>query len=358
MVATCWCTAGYAVTNFVSTAGGIFEPSALTINVGDTIVWIQEDVTEHTVTSDDLLFGSPTLNFDERFSYTFDSPGFYRYYCTFHGGIGGAGMSGVVTVSEPGDNLPPDTPINQSPPNNATNQPVAGQLRASAFSDPDAIDFHRASQWILRYATNAALALDSGEVTAAGMLTTYHPTGLLEGASYDWQVRYKDGRGAWSLYSAPTRFTTLVSFNQPGVGLLASYNNIADFTSPLAVVTNATINFNWGSARPHRRITADAFAVRWEGSLLPRFTEQYQVQFQYHGRARVWVNNQLLIDEWNACSFSQTRRGAVSLVGGQLAAVRVEYAADPAGALAILRWASPSLPLEVIPTTRLFPQPP
>jgi len=123
-------------------------------------------------------------------------------------------------------------------------------------------------------------------------------------------------------------------------------------------VTNAAINFNWGTARPHRRVTADAFAVRWEGSLLPRFTEPYQVQFQYHGRARVWVNQQLLVDDWNGCSFAQARRATVSLVAGQLAAVRIEYAADPAGALAILRWASPSLPLEVVPTTRLFPQAP
>ena len=70
------------------------------------------------------------------------------------------------------------------------------------------------------------------------------------------------------------------------------------------------------------------------------------------------MNNQLLIDEWNGCSFSQTRRGLISLVAGQLTAVRVEYVADPSGALAILRWTSPGLPMEVVPTTRLFPYAP
>jgi hypothetical protein len=118
------------------------------------------------------------------------------------------------------------------------------------------------------------------------------------------------------------------------------------------------VNFDWGTTRPHRRITADNFAVRWEGSVLPEFTERYDFQFQYRGRARVWVNNQLLINEWAGCPFSQTRRGGINLVGGQLATIRVEYIADPAGALAALRWTSPSLPMQIIPSTRLFPPSP
>src|SRR5262249_48624847 len=128
--------------------------------------------------------------------------------------------------------------------------------------------------------------------------------------------------------------------------------------SPLVVETNATVNFSWGNGRPNRRITADNFAVRWEGSILPQYTEQYAIQFQYRGQARVWVNDQLLIDEWAGCSFGQARRGMISLVGGQLASIRVEYVSDPAGGLAVLRWTSPSLPMEIIPTSRLFPTAP
>jgi plastocyanin len=346
------CFAAPAQTNYITIQGSAYNPDELAVNVGDVVTWTHEDNTEHTVTSDDDLFNSGTLEFGDTFSYTFDTPGTYTYYCLFHG----HGMSGTIYVSEAAPNVPPVTPVNALPVNNATNQPVAVQLRGSAFADDDG-DFHAASEWILRYANNNVLTVDSGVVTG-GNLTNYSPAGLAEGTAYAWQVRYKDGRGAWSNYSTPTRFTTLVSFNEPGVGLKASYNNVADFNSPLTVVTNSLIDFNWGHARPNRRITADDFAVRWEGSLLPQFTAAYQIQLEYHGRARVWVDNQLLIDEWNGCSFSQTRRGAVSLVAGRLTAVRIEYAADPTGALAILRWTSPGLPMEVIPTTRLFPTAP
>ena len=30
-------------------------------------------------------------------------PGVYRYHCTFHGAPGGVGMSGTITVSDPGE---------------------------------------------------------------------------------------------------------------------------------------------------------------------------------------------------------------------------------------------------------------
>ena len=347
------CLTSRAQTNYIYIQGSAYNPNEMVINIGDTVTWVHEDNTEHTVTSDDDLFNSGTLEFGDEFSLTFDTPGTYPYYCLFHG----HGMSGAIIVSENTGNNPPDAPVNALPINNASNQPVAVQLRASPFSDADDVDFHAASQWIVHYANNNAVVVDSGVVTG-GSLTNYSPAGLSEGTTYDWQVRYKDGHGAWSEYSTPTRFTTLVSFNEPGIGLRASYNNIVDFNSPLAVVTNTAVNFTWGNTRPNRRITADNFAVRWEGSLLPQFTEQYAIQFQYRGQARVWVNNQLLIDEWNGCSFSQTRRGLISLVSGQLTAVRVEYVADPAGALAILRWTSPNLPMEVVPTTRLFPYAP
>jgi plastocyanin len=348
------CLTARAATHQVGIQDSFYEPFQLAINVGDTVVWTEYGGQDHTVTSDDGFF-DVVMPFGETFAYTFNQAGSYPYYCINHGGPGGEGMSGTIVVSASTANQPPGTPVNQSPSAGATNQPLTVQLRAGAFSDPDPQDFHGASQWLVRRVADNQIVFNSGE-DALNRTNRIVPDGALGYASnYAWQVRYKDGRGLWSQYSAATTFTTLVPVTQVGIGLRAGFCNVPNLDAPLAITTNAVIDFHWGNARPHRRITADAFAVRWEGSVLPQFTERYFFQFQFHGRARVWVNQQLLIDEWNGCGFGQTRRGSIDLVGGQLAALRVEYAADAAGALATLRWTSPSQPLQVVPTTRLFP---
>jgi len=350
------CRVARAATHHVGIQDSFYEPFQLAINVGDTVVWTEYGGQDHTVTSDDGLFDSVVL-FGETFSYTFNQAGTYPYYCFNHGGPGGEGMSGTIVVSASTANQPPATPVNQSPPAGATNQPLTVSLRASAFSDPNPQDFHAASQWLVRRTVDNQIVFDSGEDTANRTNRTLPDGVLAYGSNYAWQVRHKDGRGLWSQYSAPTAFATLIPVMQEGIGLRASFNHAPNFGVPLAITTNALIDFNWANTRPHRRITADDFAVRWDGSVLPQFTERYFFQFQFHGRARVWVNQQLLIDEWNGCGFAQTRRGGIDLAGGQLAALRIEYAADPAGAQATLRWTSPSQPLQVVPTTRLFPPP-
>jgi plastocyanin len=54
----------------------------------------------HTVTADDGSFDSGTLSSGKSFSYTFNTAGDFPYHCTFHGGPGGEGMAGTVTVTE------------------------------------------------------------------------------------------------------------------------------------------------------------------------------------------------------------------------------------------------------------------
>ncbi len=255
-----FCFSSHAAGYRVTTVGSTFDPIEVDINAGDQINWDQNDVTEHTVTADDTLedgvtpiFDSGDLETDDQFTYTFNTPGTYTYYCRIHG----HGMSGTIVVSAAAPDNPPVMPANVSPANNATNQPVAVQLKSSVFSDLDA-DTHAASEWVLRYASNAVVALDSGEVSDANSLTNYLPAGLSGGTSYDWQVRYKDNRGAWSDYSASTRFTTVASVVAPAMLTARGLTNgnwrlISGAGSPSAVYTvSASTNFlqwtNIGSA--------------------------------------------------------------------------------------------------------------
>jgi plastocyanin len=76
-----------------------FTPDAITITAGTTVIWTNKDLDGHTVTSDEGSIDSGNLDTDETFSYTFDQPGTYPFYCTYHGDAGGVGMHMTVTVT-------------------------------------------------------------------------------------------------------------------------------------------------------------------------------------------------------------------------------------------------------------------
>jgi plastocyanin len=75
-----------------------FADPNLVVRVGTTVTWTNKDDTPHSTTSDDGLWDSGLFGPGESYSFTFETPGRYTYYCTAHGGSGGAGMAATVTV--------------------------------------------------------------------------------------------------------------------------------------------------------------------------------------------------------------------------------------------------------------------
>jgi plastocyanin len=62
-----------------------FTPTELTIAAGTTVEWVNRDDIPHTVVSDDKkTFKSNALDTDDKFSYTFTTPGTYIYFCSVH----------------------------------------------------------------------------------------------------------------------------------------------------------------------------------------------------------------------------------------------------------------------------------
>jgi len=61
-----------------------FGPTALTVAAGTTVTWTNHDDIPHTVVSDDKIFKSKVLDTDQSFSFTFDKPGSYGYFCSLH----------------------------------------------------------------------------------------------------------------------------------------------------------------------------------------------------------------------------------------------------------------------------------
>lgn len=76
-----------------------FRPKDITVTVGTLVNWVNIGQKKHTVTND-TLFDSDLL-VGQTFSYTFDKPGTYQYYCVVHSESPTEGMVGTVTVVNP-----------------------------------------------------------------------------------------------------------------------------------------------------------------------------------------------------------------------------------------------------------------
>ncbi len=81
--------------NTIIVQSASFQPDSLTVPAGTTVTWINRDIVRHTVTSTEGLFDSGRLESGGSFTYTFEEPGTFDYYCTIH-----PVMQGTVIVTE------------------------------------------------------------------------------------------------------------------------------------------------------------------------------------------------------------------------------------------------------------------
>ena len=70
-----------------------FAPARLTVKIGTTVTWRNEDDIPHVVAASSRLFKSKALDTDDSFSFTFTAPGTYEYFCALH-----PRMTGAVVV--------------------------------------------------------------------------------------------------------------------------------------------------------------------------------------------------------------------------------------------------------------------
>ena len=79
----------------VSIANFAFAPASVSVNVGDTVTWTNNDAgVPHTATADGGAFNSGTLSSGGTFAFTFTAPGTFAYHCNIH-----SSMKGTVRVT-------------------------------------------------------------------------------------------------------------------------------------------------------------------------------------------------------------------------------------------------------------------
>ncbi|ANJ55744.1 beta-glucosidase [Pseudomonas silesiensis] len=147
----------------------------------------------------------------------------------------------------------------------------------------------------------------------------------------------------------PTRQAT-------GSGLYGEYFEGIDLKTRKLSRTDATVDFDWGSASPDPTLTVDTFSVRWSGWLQIPESGTYSFFVTADDGVRLWLGGQLLINQWQvqgATEFSATLR---ELKAGQKLDLRLEYFENTGAAVVQLRWQGPGIARQIIPQSRLYPR--
>ena len=144
-----------------------------------------------------------------------------------------------------------------------------------------------------------------------------------------------------------------------GTGLTGQYYNDPDtgarFGTLVFTRTDATVNFTWGNDSPGPGVNIDKFSVRWTGQVLAPVTGNYTFSTVSNDGVRLWVNGQLVINNWTVHGTTTNTSAAIALVAGVKYAITMEYFDNVGWGVAKLLWAYPGQAQTIIPQARLFP---
>jgi GH43 family beta-xylosidase len=140
----------------------------------------------------------------------------------------------------------------------------------------------------------------------------------------------------------------------PVPGLWAEY--FAGYHDPVVGRVEPGIDAIWALEPPDPALGADRFSIRWSGTLTAPATETFTIITENDDGIRVWIDDALVIDDWNP-HFVVRNEAQVALTAGMEVPIVVEYFEIDIDAQARLLWSSPSVPEEVVPVAALMTVP-
>ena len=71
-------------THTVTIDASTYDPEELTVNAGDTVIWVNKDLVAHTATSQAGRFDSGAIMPGKSWKYKVNRTGDFAYTCTYH----------------------------------------------------------------------------------------------------------------------------------------------------------------------------------------------------------------------------------------------------------------------------------
>lgn len=136
-------------------------------------------------------------------------------------------------------------------------------------------------------------------------------------------------------------------------GFRAEYYGRADLTRLRTVRVDRRVDFDWSMVAPPG-VTRETFSARWTAILRPRVSDEYTFITETDDGVRLWVDDELLIDDWNTQSPSENR-ATVRLAAESDHVLRMEYFNGAGAGVARLAWSTATRMREPVPPSVLTP---
>lgn len=116
------------------------------------------------------------------------------------------------------------------------------------------------------------------------------------------------------------------------------YANINLTGSPALSRTDPAVNFTWSNGSPGAALPVDKFSARWSGKVESPVTGEVTFFANSDDGVRLWVDGNLLVNNWNDHGPTLDQAVALKLTAGQKYDIQVEYYENGGGATMQLSW--------------------
>lgn len=249
---------------------------------------------------------------------------------------------------------------------------LRARMRLGMFDDPDAVPYNHLSPSIVGCQEHQDLALEAArqsivllknskntlplnekklkKIAVVGINAANHefgdysgepvrePVSVLEG------IRQRVGNDVEVLYapwvSNEEGFQLISALNFPE-GLKGEYYDNPNFEGTPKVRTDKSINFEPANQAPDPFLPASPMSIRWTGKLVPTVSGQYVLSFTSDDGVRVWLDGELVIEDWNVHA-RRDEKAILNLEKGRSYDLKVEYYDAGGDCIARLNWMVPS----------------
>jgi metal-sulfur cluster biosynthetic enzyme len=191
---------------------------------------------------------------------------------------------------------------------------------------------------------------------------------LQAGQKYDIRVEYFDGTGDANIdlsWSSPSTSKQIIPQSRlshvpapapmvgSGDGLAVTYYDNKDFTGRTGSRVDASLNLNWRNQPPLSGFGEDFWSARWTGQVQAQYSQTYTFHARANDGVRLWVNGQLLINQWKEQGTTEYS-GSIALQAGQRYDIKLEYFDATGDANIDLAWDTPITHKQMIPQSQLY----